>query len=82
MNTPHIHTDPILGAMCAHVGEAVALWWLGPGTTHTYVGRCMNEPTVLPMSIHRIDDNPGFDYCESAKGFRKLIAAFMERSAA
>ena len=71
------HTQPLLGAVCAHLSDSsLALWWLGPGSTHVYIGRCMNEKTTLPMGYHRVT-NPKFDYAATVKGFKALVRAFI-----
>lgn len=73
---PHIHTQPLLGAVCAHLPDsALALWWLGPGSTNVYIGACMDAPTRLPMGYHRVT-NPRFDYASTKPEFLRIVTEF------
>ena len=64
------HTDPIVGAVCAHNNETpFRVFWLGRGTSASYIGRCMNE-------VGHITTARGLPLVESAKAFKAMVSEF------
>ena len=85
------HTQPILGAVCAHYDcncdhelpghegkheSKFHLFWLGTGSSTVYVGKCMNEPATFYSKV----SNPKYEYAANGKAFKALATEF-EREA-
>ena len=70
MSKTTFHTDPIVGAVCAHNDETpFRVFWLGSGTSTSYVGRCMNE--AGHYSVAR-----GLDLVDTAEAFKTMASEF------
>ncbi len=66
------HADPIVGAICAHNDKTpFRVFWLGPGSSSSYVGRCMNEQGY--MSAAR-----GLPLIDDAKQFKTMTREFYD----
>lgn len=82
------HTQPIIGAVCAHFQcvcdhslpghesdrheGGVKLFWLGDGSTTVYVGKCMDEPATFVSRVR----NPDYDYATTVAEFKSLAIRF------
>ena len=64
------HTDPIVGAVCAHNDETpFRVFWLGRGTSASYIGRCMNERGHVGTAR-------GLRLVDTAKQFKTMASEF------